>query len=565
MAVVFNSEGLAVDLPDAEAQKGLADGTHSYPMNNPQGDPVAITQSQFKGLEPGYTQPSPDQLNNLVRYGKAASESGQVKSFFQGVGRGAIPLGATDMAQVALGASPEDILANKEVNPWAAGLGELTGFVGSNFIPVVGTSNLLNRAEKTAAGLFGVGKATTVAGKLLQGAVKGGVANGLLSVNDDVDNAFLGNPASMEYAVANAGISTALGAGIGGLFSAPGAWRLYKSGPLSEQLKNIRGEADGDIIAPWLKRALSVFGGVSEKNQEAYAAARQAVNDAPELSAVRDHVIERITQINEKLSANKFTAAEAAHEYEKTHKMIVDDIMTKGRDAAQAKSEAKLVLKDALGRFSSNLTDSALNTAPDVVVSVEALRNRVTLGSAAALDVLEQEGLKPQTEMRRSALEKIRDDIQIAKETSEKGGLRISDEGDILGRFSPSSAKVGYLKSTGNSTAELMTAVDNAIAGKKLTHNQESIVKSVYGGSGYDPNWIDEASSFMFGDNIKEGVAKKITLNPMFDKAYEIISDIRRGGTESAQSTADRVAKEVDSIRHVYGNEIHLTDAKKVI
>jgi hypothetical protein len=161
------------------------------------------------------------------------------KAGFEGVGQGLLgPL--APMAEKALGVKEEDIRGRAEQFPGLKGAGEVAGLVVPALIPGVGAARL------TQAGLLGgVGKgleklgliaSDSLASKIGVGAAKAAIENALISGSDEASKYVINEPGqSTESAIANIGMSAALGGVLGGAIGAvPGLWKASNSGKASQ-------------------------------------------------------------------------------------------------------------------------------------------------------------------------------------------------------------------------------------------------------------------------------------------------------------------------------------------
>lgn len=164
--------------------------------------PIADSSSLPDGF-----QLDSEKYGSLKEMGKTALEG-----LSQGVAGPLAPLG-----ERAAGINPEDIRGRAEENPWVHGLSEATGFVGSMFTGV-GEAALLGRAGQAAVKATGLGlEGAGLASRLAAGATKVGTEMALMQAGDEATKAILQDPEqSAQSAVANIGLSAALGALTGG-------------------------------------------------------------------------------------------------------------------------------------------------------------------------------------------------------------------------------------------------------------------------------------------------------------------------------------------------------------
>lgn len=162
-------------------------------------------------------QPDDQTAARTARYGTAGQMAATAaEGASEGVGG---PLGP--MAEVGLGlSSKHDIRARAEENPISHAVGKAAGFVAGMASPF-SQASVLAKAGELAGGLG-------LAGKL-------GVENALYAIGDEVSKHVLGNPDSMQTAIAKVGLSAALGAGTGAVLGkVSDAW-TSKLGPKAEK------------------------------------------------------------------------------------------------------------------------------------------------------------------------------------------------------------------------------------------------------------------------------------------------------------------------------------------
>lgn len=266
MSVLVNRDtGLAEEVPE---QLALASGQYEVPLNDPQGNPVTTTLEEAKQLvHQGYTQPKPEQLQNLLKYSQHSTTKEQVKTGLEGAAAGAT-FGLSTGIETAMGVPEEDIRARREVNPVSHGVGELAGLGASMAVGVgegailakIGTASV--RRIAPLVGASAIGRVGTTAAKL-------GIENMVFQSGDEVSKMFTHDPdQSVGTAAADIGLSGLIGAALGGL--GQGGAELWRMGPgkkvdailkgivnktsgLSEEVKN----AAGIEIAPELQAALN--------------------------------------------------------------------------------------------------------------------------------------------------------------------------------------------------------------------------------------------------------------------------------------------------------------------
>lgn len=122
----------------------------------------------------GYTPVSPEETAQFLKEQKYGTPEQQAKTALEGA-LSAATFGVSTGVETGLGiAKPEEIAARKEVNPLAAGAGQVAGLIGSSFlVPGGGAAGLMEEAGAAAAAK--VAPATYDAAKALQSAKEAGV------------------------------------------------------------------------------------------------------------------------------------------------------------------------------------------------------------------------------------------------------------------------------------------------------------------------------------------------------------------------------------------------------
>lgn len=240
MPVLINNDThLAETLPQAVADSALNEGTHSIPMNDPEGNPVLAPLKDASGmLQEGYSQPSAEQLNSLSKFAKHSSTSSQVKTFIEGAAKEAT-LGLSTGIETALGVDPEDIRGRREANPMTHAAGQVAGLTGS-LLTGVGEGKILQEAGKMAVKalpsklkigipnfsrrLWSATPMERMAVKVAESGVRGGTEAALVQAGDEVSKAFSDAPGqTFETALIDIGLSGLLGGSFGGAVKGLGA------------------------------------------------------------------------------------------------------------------------------------------------------------------------------------------------------------------------------------------------------------------------------------------------------------------------------------------------------
>lgn len=253
MPVLLNAEsGLAENLPDdAAAQAALQSQSHEVPLVDPEGNLGSASHEEAKSLiQQGYTQPSPQQLEGLLKEAKYSTTPQQVLGGIEQVAKGAAGPLATLAETKLLGVPKEDILGREETK----GTGEKmleqgAGLVGSMFIPG-GQGKVIGQAGKIGAEMLGLAKATSTFGKIGTAAAQAAIENAVYQSGDEVSKKLLGSPdATVSNALTHIGLAGIIGAGFGGAMgSASPIWEATL-GPKAENfLRSIQSRANGETL-----------------------------------------------------------------------------------------------------------------------------------------------------------------------------------------------------------------------------------------------------------------------------------------------------------------------------
>lgn len=179
----------------------------------------SIPASQLPdALNQGYRTASQGEVDKFFKKQKYGSTEQQVKTFAEGAAEGAT-FGLSTGLETGLGiATPEDIRARREENPYSHGAGQLTGIVGSSALGGLGAAGLLEGAGARAATALGLGGIEAgVASKIGAAAVKGAVENMLVQGGDEVSKIFSQDPdQTVGTAMTSIGLSGLIGGSIMG-------------------------------------------------------------------------------------------------------------------------------------------------------------------------------------------------------------------------------------------------------------------------------------------------------------------------------------------------------------
>jgi hypothetical protein len=234
MPVLVNTDsGLAEDLPQEAADQAVSAGTHEVPIVSPDGTQgTAPPADAAQLLQQGYRQPSPQELQNMLKTSQYSTPGETAKAGLEAAGRGfAGP--AFTAAERAVGVNPEDILGRQEAHPVLAPAVEAGTFAGS--------------------ALLGTGEAKALS--LLGDAIKGGKGAGVLakalglgsefaaySAGDQASQWLMNDPnVTTGSAMSSIGLNALIGAGVGGAFGAISPlWKATVGPQVSQFLEDLQ-------------------------------------------------------------------------------------------------------------------------------------------------------------------------------------------------------------------------------------------------------------------------------------------------------------------------------------
>lgn len=290
MPVLINKDtGYAENLPDSS---GLQADTHEVPLVDAQGQLGSASSADAPGmLERGFKQPSPEQLNQLLKKAHYGSGEEMAKAAVEGASS-ALTMGLSTGAERLAGVPAEAINMRRDENPVAHALGEAAGLgVG---ILAGGAPQAIEKAAAMATAKLGT---ETFVGRIGSQAAKAAIENMMFTGGDEASKAFASDPnQSAETIVSNLGMSAVLGGAIGGL--AKGTNELWSMGPgksveaLMGAMKNRAGgvpaelkTAAGITLSPEMEGALSgnpeaqkAFQVLQESNSSSGAKAQKALD-----------------------------------------------------------------------------------------------------------------------------------------------------------------------------------------------------------------------------------------------------------------------------------------------
>lgn len=323
---------------------------------------------------------------------KYGSTSQQLISGLEGAAK-AVTFGLSSGVERALGVNPEDIKAREEVNPISHGVGEAAGLIGSAFIPVYGTANILGRTGQAVAEVASLGKIGSAA-------IKGAVEAGLFQGGSEISDALLGysDPNKpVSAALANMGAATLMGGLTGGVFGTAGAGLAKISdSSIAEKAQKLvdnighqmRKPEDMHQMRPIMKKILSTFGGVAEKDIDDYLANRDAIQNTPGFQEIYNNVLDHIGNLADNVAEGKINREIAERNFSDFGRTLREQLKDQQYSASEANRIAKKMLGEASTKFKVDIYEKAAAEAPKISNAVNELRDSVIKQSQAAYEVL---------------------------------------------------------------------------------------------------------------------------------------------------------------------------------
>lgn len=248
MPVVFNKEsGLAEDLSPEASQAALNAGTHEIPLINPEGQMGSAASSDAPDMvQQGYRQPSPKELEGMLKTAKYSSTEQQVAAGIEGLGRGVLGP-ASDIILESTGVDPKDILGRAEVNPGKQTAAEIAGLVTSG-VAGVGLGGALT---KLGAAAVPIAEGAGVGAKILTSAGRAALENMIYQGSNETSRMIMHDPEqTAESAIAYVGMAGALGLGIGGALGSVGSAFGLVAPKVSEFVSDFKGRIQEHLANP---------------------------------------------------------------------------------------------------------------------------------------------------------------------------------------------------------------------------------------------------------------------------------------------------------------------------
>jgi hypothetical protein len=339
MPIIINNEtGLAENLPIDQAKSALDSGSHSLPFIDPDGNTVSIPYKEAsQALSQQMRQPTQEELGSLMKYAKYSSPEQQLKAGAEGFAEGAT-LGLSPIIETSLGiTTPEDIKYRKLTNPGINETAKLGGLVASSLLaPEAGVGKALTSAGnvgKAAATALGATEATAL-GKVGIAAAEQAAQMALLQTGDELSKQFVLEPEkSLGQSAIDVGLSSLMGAGVGGTLSAgklaiSPLWKATKETQVAKTLEAVKARVKGENFVEDLQPIIQKAG----------------VEVSPEVSAhlSSDPVIKQTAK-----DMATSTGSKAGRAYQESLNKFTTDVNqavenTLGRTETAAMSEAQM-------------------------------------------------------------------------------------------------------------------------------------------------------------------------------------------------------------------------------
>lgn len=505
--------------------------------------PQAQSQST-PGSDAPDTLPNFDTLkDDTETYGGAAQTVG---ASLEGGLKGLVgPLAPS--VEETLGISRESQRGRAAAHPIAHGIGEGGALIGGALTGVGEAAAMehVGNLAVDAAGLADAVKGTSYLGKVGASAVKQAAEMATLAGSDETTKMALQDPdASAETAIANIGMSAALGGAAGAFITGAVSplWKAAVGDKLSGALKAIstdtsEGIAEGtkdQSLRPILKKVMSTFGGVPEADIDAYLQHHEAIQNVPEFADVYSSTLDHVGKISDAVEDGKMSVSEAKSNYKDLERALNDSFRQQGSDAATAAQQSKMALNDAQTKLAYDIHQQALGASNQVAHAVDSLRNNIVEQSGKAYDLLEQSNVKV-------PIKSVQDKIEsLAKDLEAEGTIEAKTQADRLrqygaGAFHPAAEEV-----SGSQAKKLIQGLDKV---SKYDYNSTAFDKNLSRSYKQIRGTLDEA--------LKSASPEyKAAMKPLA-KDSELLSNLSRYGTD------EDAVKAINSLKNpaTYKNE----------
>lgn len=224
---------------------------------------IPISASNQKPDELGFVPETPEEQQSRGKEEKFSSTGQQLLTGLEGAAE-AGTFGLSTGLETKLGEAlnienlkPEAVRARRETNPGVHGVGQGVGLVGSTLaLPGGGAAGLLGKAGVGAAEMLGLGAAETAVAKIGAAAVKNAVESALVQSGDEVSKMFSGSQPdnagqAVTSAIANVGLATVLGGGLGGALGAVHPlWEATAGKRIASLLGDVKGSVESSSFEP---------------------------------------------------------------------------------------------------------------------------------------------------------------------------------------------------------------------------------------------------------------------------------------------------------------------------
>lgn len=376
MPVLVNQEsGLAEDLPQDQADRALAVGSHKIPLFDPEGKPVVATPEEARSsLASGYTEPETKDLQGLLDTAKYNAPLEKVKTGLEGAASAAT-FGISSGLEAKILGNEKEQVARREANPGIHGAGQVAGLLGSAAIPGFGEYAVAQTAAKEArvaikageltadaaapiiekasqlvnplsassvlggAGRLATGEGAGFASGILNGAASAATEAAIFAAGDENSKFLTNDPhQSAETAFINVGLGGLFGAGVGGtLGSLSPLWKASKETKLSQFIEDFRSQIKNRLDNPEPVKNLT------EELQSHYNATTGAANEVYGATGLKAQEIQKL--LPKEMSPEILTQAQTISN---SVKQTIKDL---GEDPFASK------LRNSLEKFSTTVSE----------------------------------------------------------------------------------------------------------------------------------------------------------------------------------------------------------------
>lgn len=492
MPVLINKEsGLAENLSPEQMQGAISTGSHHVALNDPEGNAITAAYADAPSLmKQGYSQPSTEQLQGMLKYAKYSTPEEQAKAFAEGIGEGALGPLAT-LGEKALGVKSEDIRNRAEVHSGTKTAGTLTGFIGSA-ITGEGLAPVLGAIGKSASSLLP--KATGAIAKL---AVQEGASMATLQAGDEVSKMITEDPnQSFQTAITHVGLAAAMGgAGGAALGAISPLWKSTIGSKASQLIEDFKGRLGYHMNNP------DPVGAVTEELQSHYSNVKNAAENVygtqglksqdiakmvpreitPEIGVQGDDVLKATDKMMAKAQAEpgiyQGSRLQAVNDYKNRLSSVLDNVNSTPAERFEALNEFKKGIGSLKGwnPLQPIAEKPGAKLIGDLYNSVkEGLENPEVWGKAAERQQAINKGFS-------EFLPTLKDFEK--KFTTEMAGERVIDPGKVS----------TYMNQLGKPNAEIkQTMLDNFL---RASEKYQKVITDTHANLGLDAPQINSSLS----------------------------------------------------------------------